>query len=73
MRYYSEYDYEERGDALHEANREIERVRKHLDAMEDLLLDLRDYFDQRADADCDQDGFIPNEEMSIMLRIDEVL
>lgn len=34
------------------------------------LLDLRDYFDGRADADCDQDGYIPNEEMRILMELD---
>lgn len=30
-----------------------------------LLEDVREYMDDRADADCDSDGFIPNAEMKI--------
>ncbi|WP_454686873.1 hypothetical protein [Agrobacterium leguminum] len=30
------------------------------------LIDCEDYFEQRADADCDQDGFIPNDEMRLL-------
>ncbi len=37
------------------------------------LLECREYFHQRADADCDQDGFIPNEEMRRVTSIDECL
>ncbi|ASS55868.1 hypothetical protein [Rhizobium leguminosarum] len=31
------------------------------------------YFDNRADADCDQDGFIPNEEMIILSKVQSAL
>ncbi|CAH1649927.1 hypothetical protein BOSEA31B_10427 [Hyphomicrobiales bacterium] len=30
------------------------------------LAECEDYFDNRADADCDQDGFIPNKEMLLL-------
>lgn len=30
------------------------------------LYECEDYFDNRADADCDQDGYIPNEEMKLL-------
>lgn len=33
----------------------------------------REYFDNRADADCDQDGFIPNAEMRLVSEIDAAL
>jgi hypothetical protein len=46
------------------------RVYKEL---EQLLCDLEEYFDGRADADCDQDGFIPNEAMKFLTRIREIL
>lgn len=46
---------------------------KREEQLKNLLLELLDYFDQRADCDCDQDGFIPNEEMRIMMRIEEEL
>jgi hypothetical protein len=45
--------------ALHEA-------REALDACED-------YFDKRQDADCDQDGFIPNEEMRLLSLVSKAL
>jgi hypothetical protein len=32
----------------------------------DALSQCEDYFDNRADADCDQDGYIPNEEMKLL-------
>lgn len=41
--------------------------------MKDLLEELRDWHDERADADCDETHFIPNDSMSILQRIDEVL
>lgn len=31
------------------------------------------YFDNRADADCDQDGFIPNEEMKLLSKVQSAL
>jgi len=30
------------------------------------LQECADYFENRADADCDQDGFIPNKEMQML-------
>lgn len=33
------------------------------------LMECEAYFDQRADADCDQDGFIPNEEMKLLAEV----
>ena len=44
---------------------------RRIEQLENLLHDLRDYFDQRADADCDDRGFVANEEMRIVMRIDE--
>jgi hypothetical protein len=41
-----------------------------IDTFRDLLLDIRDWVDQRADADCDQDGFIANAEMKWAMAID---
>lgn len=32
----------------------------------DALIECEDYFDNRADADCDQDGYVPNEEMKLL-------
>ena len=35
------------------------------------LEEVWEYFDNRADADCDQDGFIPNEEMRLLSLVAE--
>ena len=43
------------------------------DKLKNLLIDLEDYFDNLADADMDQDGYIPNEEMRMLVAIREVL
>lgn len=37
------------------------------------LVECETYFEARADADCDQDGFIPNEEMRILVEVKEAL
>lgn len=39
----------------------------------DALRECEDYFDDRADADCDQDGYIPNEEMKLLQVVREAL
>lgn len=51
----------------------MDQDKRRIEQLENLLLDLRDYFDQRADADHDGDGFVANEEMRIMMRIEEEL
>ena len=53
-------------DELADANRRCEQL-------ENLLHDLREYFEQRADADHNGNGFVANEEMRIMMRISEEL
>lgn len=37
------------------------------------LIECEDYFDNRADADCDQDGYIPNEEMKLLCVVRDAL
>lgn len=32
-----------------------------------------DYLDDRADADCDQDGFVPNKEMQILSKVERAI
>jgi hypothetical protein len=66
MAYYVRDQIEHLQDELADAERRIEQL-------SNLLGDLREYFDQRADADHDGDGFVANEEMRIMMRIDEEL
>ncbi len=41
-------------------------LKKLVATMMSALIECEDYFDQRADADCDQDGFIPNDEMRLL-------
>lgn len=41
--------------------------------MFDVLTQCEDYFDNRADADMDQNGYLPNEEMRMLAAIREVL
>ena len=42
-------------------------------AMTEALIECEDYFDNRADADCDQDGFVPNREMRLLNTIRSAL
>ena len=37
-----------------------------MDDLIDILDRLEEYLEDRQDADCDQDGFIPNEEMRLL-------
>jgi hypothetical protein len=37
------------------------------------LTECAEYFAQRSDADCDQDGFIPNEENKLLTLVDDVV
>ena len=41
-----------------------------VDTFRDLLLDIRDWMDQRSDADHDGDGFVANDEMKWAMAID---
>jgi hypothetical protein len=44
-----------------------------LGAAREALDFCEDYFDKRQDADCDQDGFIPNEEMKLLSLVSKAL
>lgn len=52
---------------------ELKAAYQRIAELEAVLGECQDYFEERADADCDQDGFIPNEEMRMLHSIDEVL
>lgn len=39
----------------------------------EVLHECEAYFDNRADADCDQDGFIPNKEMTLLSAVREAI
>lgn len=43
------------------------------DNYRDALEECLDWFKDRYDADCDQDGYIPNEEMKMGMMVDELL
>lgn len=47
----------------------LEYARKLKEALEE----CEAYFDNRADADADQDGYIPNEEMTLLTTVTRVL
>ncbi|NTE87243.1 hypothetical protein [Agrobacterium rubi] len=51
----------------------ISKAFKQSASIRSLLLELENYFDGRADADCDQDGFIPNDEMRLLTEVREAL
>ncbi|MGC4393749.1 hypothetical protein [Agrobacterium sp. M50-1] len=55
-----------------ETAKEIE-LKKRIAALIAVLVDCEDYFDGRADADCDQEGFIPNDEMRLLTIVREAL
>lgn len=55
-----------------ETAKEIALV-KRVAALIAVLVDCEDYFDQRSDADCDQDGFVPNDEMKMLTAVREAL
>lgn len=44
-----------------------------LPALLDALEEVEEYLEQRADADCDQDGYIPNEEMKLLHTVKKAL
>lgn len=52
---------------------ELKAAYQRIKELESALNQCREYFEERADADCDQDGFIPNEEMRMVTEIDEAL
>jgi len=39
----------------------------------ELLIECEEYFDDLADADCDETGFIPNKEMRLLTMVREAL
>lgn len=68
-----------RAEELKAARQEIDRLTSIVQAQVQrnnellcVLGDCYDYFDSRADADCDQDGFIPNEEMKMLSSLKEL-
>lgn len=58
---------------MQDAQKDIAALMNEIQELKYVLADCADYFDNRADADCDQDGFIPNAEMILLMAIKEVL
>jgi len=58
---------------LDHVQHDLEQANRRCEQLENLLNDLRDYFEQRADADHNGNGFVANEEMRISMRISEEL
>lgn len=52
---------------------EVRKLRAENEKLRAELAECEDYFDNRADADCDQDGYIPNEEMKRLTSVREAL
>lgn len=44
-----------------------------IEEMREALIEAEDYFDNLADADCDQDGYIPNKEMTLLVAVRKAL
>ncbi len=55
-----------------ETSKEI-ALNKRVASLIAVLVECENYFDRHADADCDQDGFIPNEEMKLLTEVREAL
>lgn len=53
--------------------REKERLARERDEAREALIECEGYFDNRADADCDQDGFVPNKEMRLLAVVREAI
>jgi hypothetical protein len=60
-------------DILEDTRGELDDAHKRLDKLETMLLDLRDWFDERSDGCQIGEDFVPNIEMVLAGRIDEVL
>lgn len=49
------------------------RLKSQVATLREALDECEAYFDNRADADCDQDGYIPNEEMKLLTLVRNAL
>ena len=52
---------------------ETKRRGEAFSSLIDALHECEEYFDNRADADCDQDGYIPNAEMRLLQVVRDAL
>ena len=53
--------------------KDLEKLVDLHDKMLVVLNDCLEYFEQRQDADCDQDGYTPNEEMQMVFKIEQAM
>lgn len=60
----SQIGHPETRDYNRRAAAELARLITAAEAMREVLDECESYFERFADADCDQDGFVPNEEMT---------
>jgi hypothetical protein len=58
---------------MDEARAVIEGLEKENDRLLGALDECLEWFEDRQDADCDQDGYIPNAEMKMAAMIREIL
>lgn len=50
-----------------------DKQRALIETLTAALDECEDYFDNRADADCDQDGYVPNDEMRRLTTVRDAL
>jgi hypothetical protein len=72
--------FEEMGAVVDETKRTIEDMSRKILKLElaaslasSAMNEAAEYFDDLADADCDQDGFIPNREMRLHQEVEEAI
>lgn len=58
---------------MDDAHAYILKMEKKLALMEEALGECEEYFDNIADCDCDQDGYIPNKEMQLLCAVRDAL
>jgi hypothetical protein len=51
----------------------LRALRVRYEVLLEALQECEAYFDNRADADCDQDGYIPNQEMKLLTLVRDAL
>lgn len=51
----------------------LAKERERTSTMIDALTECEEYFDNRADADCDQDSFVPNKEMRLLSAVRDAI
>ena len=59
-------------EVIEQATNVLQMALDDLAEVRDLLDELAEYFDDRADADMDQDGYVPNTAMRLLTEINNV-